>query len=250
MQVYYINAPFDLSQNTNIYAQDISQSVFSNYDYVLNISTGWESMNSLFSQRQFIQNIQVNNVDISLNIDVSNVKLLLSTSNVASIYSTNPSIIASPAYNTLKSGNTNIGFRMLEIVATKIFGHAHAQAAIKNDSDFYQNNITSTGGDSLIAQIGNGINNSLVSMSNYIFNAYVRSNQYGGSAFNATNNNINNDGDDTLGIEYFNFYNSQWEFPVYLTGLLSSNFLMNGPNVGGNVMENGTYRVPLLLRFT
>ena len=86
MQIFYINSSFDLSQNTDIYAQDISAATLSSYDYIINIDISqnlWTSMNSLFSTRSFKQNnalentLGENNVDISLNIDVANVKSLL-----------------------------------------------------------------------------------------------------------------------------------------------------------------------------
>ena len=60
--------------------------------------------------------------------------------------------------------------------------------------------------------------------------------------------------DNTPGTHNFEFYNSIWEFPMFYSDTVSfvdgestSNF--NGPNMGGSEVDNGSYNIPILLRF-
>jgi hypothetical protein len=57
----------------------------------------------------------------------------------------------------------------------------------------------------------------------------------------------------------FNFNNLTFDYPLFVTGniLLDSrltasevNILQNGPNVGGTLLKNGSYNIPILVRFT
>jgi hypothetical protein len=219
---------------------------FSSYDYILNVDAGianWTTMNQLFSQRSFeqftvvINNIMENQYNINLALNTDGVSNLLQSTNAVEIYSQNMGVTNSRAYSTLYVGKSLLGHRFLEILATKIFGHSKARAAIANDSAFYQNSA-----DSIIQQIAHGINNSIQIKQNDIFNSYVETGR------------LNNDGNR---YQTFNFDNSTWEFPMVLTANLmnmgpNSNLttINNGPtSVGGNLLVNGQYGVPILLKF-
>lgn len=272
---FFMNYNFEVTQNTAVYAQDLSAANMQQYDYVLGINIaagGWVSMNQLFTSRVFQQNTNVggnnneNLVDISLNVDISNTKALLFSNSAVTISSMKSDINMRPAYSTFESGEQKMGTRFLEIVATKIFGHARARAAIDNDSDFYQNNTTGGGTDSIIAQIANGINNAVSSERNNIFNYYVELDRYANQAnYGSPNNNnslpnnpVNYNGNDLDEAETFNFMNTNWDFPMNLIGVIHDGNLLsagnldqvnNGPVVGGNQLVNGQYRIPILLRF-
>jgi len=48
------------------------------------------------------------------------------------------------------------------------------------------------------------------------------------------------------------FANTSWKFPIVFKGVVTNGttqVIMNGPNVGGNVMKNGSYDIPILLNF-
>jgi hypothetical protein len=253
---FFVNSPFTISQNTDLYAEtDIS--IFNEYDYILNINLSKFndnnvitplSINELFNDRIFKQNSNTQNTsnenlyDVTLTANLDAINTLLYSSNSVSISSSNLDITNKSTYNTLTTGQKLLGLRFLEIVATKIFGHAKARAAISNDTDFYRP-LSDEG--SLIKQIGEGINIALDTKKNTIFNKYV--------AYDRIELNPSNDVDD---IADFNFEDTEWEFPIYFESTLtdlgnnvSMELLNNGPNVGGNILKNGHMNVPILLRF-
>ena len=126
----------------------------------------------------------------------------------------------------------DFGTRVLEILAIKIFGHARARSAISNDTT-----ITSNIKENLSNHFINVINKYKYS----IFNQYVQTD----------NPNINTD-DITAPVE-FNFQQDILSFPGFIVGNLDdksrlSNDLLAGPNVGGNLMVNGEYNIPILIR--
>jgi hypothetical protein len=49
-----------------------------------------------------------------------------------------------------------------------------------------------------------------------------------------------------------NFNNTSWDFPIYFKSNLfsSTSLINNGPNVGGNILQNGSMNIPIILRFT
>jgi hypothetical protein len=257
---FFVNAPFNISQNTQLYAQNLDVPTFSSYDYILNIDAGiaeWNTMNQLFSERSFEQVSPTQNTagediyNINLALNMNGVTNLLHSRSAVEIYSQNSAVSSSAAYTTLSAGKSLLGLRFLEILATKIFGHSQARAAIANDSAFYQNSA-----NSLIQQIASGLNNALQAKQNDIFNSYVETGRVANQAQLITNNNVDV-GNDVNMYQTFNFGNSNWEFPMVLTGNLinmESNHdlatINNGPTtVGGNLLVNGQYGVPILLKF-
>lgn len=255
---FFVNYDFTVSQNANIYTQS-SNTDDSTYDYILNINLtegGWLTMNDLFTTREFVQNSNAQNtagenttdVTLELNRDSLNVALFsvdcVDISSAKSAVTTNVNV-----YNTLDKGNNKLlGLRFLEIVATKVFGHAKARAAIENDSEFYRSDAVS---GSLINQIANGISNALTNTDkrNEIFNIYV--------SYDRVQDNVDVNANSDANIpSLFNFDATTWEFPIHFTSSIvdpgsdTSNLseLNNGPAVGGALLENGSMNVPILLR--
>jgi hypothetical protein len=154
------------------------------------------------------------------------------------INSIQTSVVNNNAYGTLDTGSDKLlGLRFLEVVATKIFGHARARAAIENDQEFYKN----TAG-SLIKQISDGVQSGFNSKKSDIFNMYV--------SYDRIEDNKN---DDVNAPSNFNFQHTSWEFPICLKSTLVGSGDMTelnlGPYVGGNRLTAGSMAVPILLRF-
>jgi hypothetical protein len=247
---FFVNEPFTVSQNVELYAQtQITNDTV--YEYILSININaaeWSSMNQLFGARTFVQNSATQNTagenltDINLSADLSALNTLLYSTDAVAISSTMTDVSGNVAYNTLTSGQKLLGLRFLEVVATKVFGHARARAAIVNDTEFYAPLATA---DSIVNQIATGINSALTNKASDVFNIYV--------AYDRVQDNNQNDVD---GPVDFNFDNTNWEFPIYFESTLQDigndanmDELNNGPDVGGNQLINGSMNVPILLRF-
>jgi hypothetical protein len=252
-KTFFINEPFTISQSTSLYADTMGPDL-STYDYILDVNTtagSWITLNQLFNMRDFIQNTNINTYDVDLTVNVDSVSNLLFSNSVVNMSSTMQSVSTNSAYSSLNQEPELIGLRFLEIVATKIFGHSKARAAIGNDTDFYvpysitlpDESIVPSG--SLIQQITDGINNALYNKKTDIFNMYVG---YDRIELNPV--------DDISGNATFNFDNTTWEFPIYLhssltdIGIDSLDLVNNGPDVGGNILRDGSMNVPILLRFS
>lgn len=241
ISTYFVNSPFAVNQNTSVYAQNVLDTNY--YDYIMtaNISSIWSNnMNTLFNTRSFQEDtINMNKYNVYLDTNADAIDSLLSN-NTIMLTSTNSEITSANAYNTLDNAPRPLGLRFLEIIATKVFGHAKARAAIANDSDFYKrNNITG----SVMQQITKGIHNAVVNKRNEIFNMYV--------AYDRIQDNNN---DDVYTTSTFNFANTEWSFPFRLGVSVDdlgfpTDALNNGPNVGGVHFINGTMSVPILLKF-
>jgi hypothetical protein len=256
---FFVNDPFAISLNAQIYAETVSTNL-ANYDYVFDINVGaggWSTMNTLFNSRYFVQNSGAQNtsgenlVDLGLNANLDSLNALLYGNNAVAISSTMTSVSSNAAYSTLTAGEKLLGLRFLEVVATKVFGHAKARAAIANDTEFYLDRSVAA---SLINQIASGINNSLVNRKLDIFNVYVT---YDRVQLNVNTNNENGEFNaDAEANKLFNFDTTSWEFPIYFDSTVANNngvanldLLNNGPNVGGNQLLSGSMNVPILLRF-
>jgi hypothetical protein len=257
---FFVDHPFTITQDTYIYANN-QCSVTNMYDYILNIdigldATNYSTMNNLFDNRTFIQNTLNNqqyNVDLSINHD--KMLSLLVNKDAVGIYSTQSSVALKPAYTTLNLNTKDkAGTRLLEIVATKIFGHAKARAAIANDDEFYTNTATK-----ILDQIVVGITDTVNTHKNEIFEQYVQSGRISEQirSLNLLTGLPENDDGGDLNPELMNMVNANWEFPVYFTGKLVDqgtdnadlSQLNTGPDVGGNRLQNGKYNIPILLRF-
>lgn len=261
---FFINDSFTISQTANIYSNNLPSVNTAIYDYVLdvNISGVWSSMNDLFAERRFMTeplgNDVVNLTDV-VHLNVNRLKLanLLETAGSISISSYNTTIYADhvSVYNTLESTPQLAGFRFLEIVATKIFGHAKTKIAVENSSEYYDNDYADDYNtvNSLIGQIAWGVFNSVTNKKVDITNDYIETDRIQDNANGAVLTNVS--GFPRPFIEY-NFNDTVWEFPiVFHTTLLSTanqaiGELNNGPDVGGARLENGQVNVPVLLRFS
>jgi hypothetical protein len=151
------------------------------------------------------------------------------------------------AFSTFKNNQGKLGYRLLEIVAHKLFGHAQAHAAISNDSQFYTHDAELW--DHLTDIISNN------NFKNSIFCQYVALGRYNTWSDTSTNN-VNYDNDVDTWVK-FNFVNLTFDYPLYVSGniLLNKltnseiNLLQNGPNVGGTLLSNGSYNIPILVKF-
>ena len=218
------------------------------YDYIITInlqSGGNRAMNTLFTNRAYptgmfylnngkvtVNTASTNSNSALLNL-VYNQTLLRTIFNTNSAFTTslNNNIINTYAYNTIDNtqGKT-LSFRLLEIIATKIFGNAKARAAIYNQTDF-SNTTLLTGITANMALL----------LTNNTWKNYV---EYTWANLNRTS------GVTTAGN--LNFNNTSWDFPIYFKSNLfsSSSLINNGPDVGGNILKNGSMNIPIILRFT
>lgn len=232
---FFVNDPFLVTKN----GSSINIPYGNNYDYILNVNiftSNITSVNSIFQNRTFRLNQNQMDIDLTINIDLIN-QLLYNLDSV-DISSSMNNVSNHNAYDTLtKQVNKKLGFRMLEIIATKIFAHAKARAAIANDTDYY---LPYSNSNSIIKQIVDGVNNALFNKKNEIYNIYSSSNRFD------HNENMENPIN-------FNFSSSNWDFPFYFTTSLNGSIpsqLSNGPNVGGSRLINSQVTVPLLIRFS
>ena len=265
---FFINDPFTISQTANIYSNNLPYVTLSTYDYILDIDINsvWDSMNDLFEDRRFMT--EFNDVEgasadilsnlVLLNVNRTKLSALLEhnntvtiTSNMQNVYSTYINV-----FNTIDTSKQLTGFRFLEIVATKVFGHAKTKIAIENSEEYYMNDYVDadTAVNSLIGQITKGLYNSVITMKNEIMNEYIQTDRIEDNANDAPISNIEIDGSLRRFMEY-NFNDTVWEFPIYFqttlatTGDDSISELNNGPIVGGVQLINGSVNVPILLRF-
>jgi hypothetical protein len=151
------------------------------------------------------------------------------------------------SFSTFKSEQITLGYTLLEVVAHKLFGHAQAHAAISNDDKFYLHD----------AEIWDHLSNTIANsnFSNNIFKQYVALGRY--NAWAPTSANDVNNSNDVNGWVNFNFINLTFDYPLFVSGnlLLNSsltpgeiNVLQNGPNIGGTLLVNGSYNIPILVR--
>jgi hypothetical protein len=190
------------------------------FDYNINVYTVGQKQ-SLFNTATFMmQNVNtppVFNIDLNLNqisTFLSFNRSLITTSNL------------SVNTNGFETSWKPFGERLLEIVAMKIFGHPKARAAIGNDNDFYDTNALSI-------KVYDAFNNIKNEFGNYYMGIYD---------ITEVNNNVQ-----AMNISNFNII-----FPFYLNGITSKSktkLFQNGPNVGGSLLVNGNYNIPLLLTF-
>jgi hypothetical protein len=247
---FFVNAPFNITQDTSVYSHTLTTP--NTYDYIFTINTynsnsvgyRFPSMNELFSTRLFQQSnageysIGENKYDVNIQLNASKLESLLYSNDCVMINSIQTSVVNNNAFGTLDTSSDKLlGLRFLEVVATKIFGHARARAAIENDQEFYKN----TAG-SLIKQISDGVQSGFNSKKNDIFNMYV--------SFDRIEDNKN---DDVNAPCNFNFQHTSWEFPICLKSTLVGSGDMTklnlGPDVGGNRLTLGSMAVPILLKF-
>jgi len=237
---FFINSYFDISKNVNVNVDNF------NFDYILNLDLSlyppFIGMQTFFTTYNYTINSDstIGIINLTLNKDL--VKNLLTydfnkyTKNgIITFEPGNIDVFTNPNFGILKAEPCKFGYRILEIIATKIFGNCEDYVLIDNGIDFYKSD-----GVCLINQviddIGNLFNDDTVL--NNIMTIYQNDSHY-----------IN-----TPGTHNFYFYNSIWEFPMFYSDAVSfidgnntNNF--NGPNMGGSEIDNGLYNIPILLKF-
>ena len=189
------------------------------FDYNITINTNGQKQ-TLFNTATYNYPSISNPPVFNFNLSLTNINSFLS-SNSSFTSKSNSSTIT----NGLESSLRPFGERLLEIVAIKIFGHPKARAAISNDNSFY--NITQ-----LSTKVFDALNNHRNELGNYYMGIYD-------IQPNSTLQTIN--------VNNFNII-----FPFFLNGATqksSINLFRNGPNVGGSLLRNGQYNIPLLLTF-
>ena len=205
------------------------------YTFIVNVSSFSNTITGIFSNATYIRNssnLNDYNVDLQLNTDIIT---NLNTTNTVTVFIGQ----SNKAFGTLKPTlSEKIGDRLLETVAHKLFGHGQARAAINNDPEYYSHD------GEVWNHLSTSVNNN--KLRHDIFNQYVASGRY-------TNSN------DVNQSVAFNFDGLTFDFPMRVVGSLvydtnltqvQQELLKNGPNVGGTLMNNGTYNIPVLVRFT
>ena len=220
---FFFDSPFGINANTAIYAEPPTNVSLAQIDFVIKL-TG--QLNDYFNTRTYQQNsIDINlvNINLTLNNDFYNNFGYLNTNMSLGFYSFN---------NNGIENLTSFDTRILEILALKIFGHARARSAISNDTDIVAG---------VKANLRNHIQNVLTNSAQSIFNQYVNQ-----DLPELNQNDINQP-------VSFNFENDILSFPGFIVGSLMdkqnlSNSLLNGVSGGYSEMINGDYNVPILIR--
>lgn len=236
--LFFVNEAIVITQDTAVYGEtpvvDDTE-----YDYILDIDITSTTLNDLFATRVFVQNSSEQNnageniFDVTLALNNSYVESLLGGNNV-DLSSAKTDVTNKAAYSTIDSSvSQKMGLRLLEVMATKIFGHARARAAISNDTAFYL----------LKTAVSEALHDAVSNKRNDIFNQYV---QYDRIEQNPSN--------DVTVNGVFNFQDTTLHIPMFLNGEMISSLsaptdLLNGPDVGGLQVINGLYNIPMLLKF-
>lgn len=242
----YIENPIALTQDTSLYAANDLPAPAGVFDYIITVDVGAD-VNALFETKKYKQATNgtsltdENNVLVYLNINRAFVDAKL-TSNTTTIAKWNDVC----SVRGLEASPQRFGLRLLEVMALKVFGHARARAAIENDTEFYRDDSVST---SVINQLITGMNVSVDAQKFNIFNSYVQTDRIEADA-----NGVDNTYNDVDANYQFNFGSSNWSFNTWLSGSLLDagtdadlTTLNNGPLVGGSLVKNGAYNIPILV---
>ena len=227
-RTYFFNNLLAINRNTGVFDANTTDEG-TNYDYIISLDS--HMLVDLFDTKTYQQNVDnIDNVDVNF---VINQSIFNDSFNSTTIMTTRSLI------NGVET-TTDIGTRILEILALKIFGHAKARAAIANDTIII---------DNLSNNLYNHFNNIIQNHKYDIFNQYVN--------YDLPNLNA----DDVLTNQDFNFDNDIISFPALLSGHLYditsgtttgiSAFLNNGPISGienDTQLIDGVYNVPILFK--
>jgi hypothetical protein len=248
----YINNLLTISQNVDVYGQHLMEREF-DYTFRINVSElvaagSTNGITSLFSNATFTQN--------TLNVEDYNVNLTLpdhsTFANWGTLFNNANTTTVIQGLSSTNFGTFNavarekIGDRLLEVIAHKLFGHAQAHAAIKNDTSFYTHDNELW--DHLCSSVAT------TSFRKDIFNQYVKLGRYNTSSTSGAGTS----GNDVGGNVHFNFADITIDFPLQLNGHMifdtslteaDKTLLKLGPDVGGSRLTDGNYDVPILIRF-
>jgi len=273
---FFINHIINIQQNTSLSAQNFPI-VTNNYDYILDINVQGINgtsllpfngnymantaltMNQLFATRTYTQST-TNSEQFNTVLQASNsvINSILVGSGAVNINSTNTAITSTSAYASFRT-NASFGNRLLEIVATKIFGNPLTTAAIINDTAFTNyTGLVNGVGVNPTDTVTFGFYNTLSTYQNEFFSQYVASDRVETDQNEAYANNGVHPGDSNTIFNY-NLANSYIDVPLVLSGVAKDQTganingvflqLMNGPTtVGGTLFAYGGYSIPLLLR--
>jgi hypothetical protein len=237
---FFINSYFDISRNTNVNIDNFG------FDYILNLDLSlyppFVGMNNFFTIYNYTinQDLTIETINLTLNKDL--VKILLtydfnkySKNGIIKFDPANVNVYTNSNFNKLIKEPCKFGYRILEIIATKVFGNSEDFVLIDNGIDFYKST-----GNCLINQVIDDIANLFndTTVLNNIMNTYKNNSSF-----------VN-----VPGTYNFQFYNSIWEFPMFYSDIVAfidgeSTNEFNGPNMGGTEVDNGSYNIPILLRF-
>lgn len=212
------------------------------------------TMNDLFSSRAYEQD-QKDSESVELYLTPNGNNLIRLFGNNVKLYSLNQSILSKPnAYFSIPTKSESIGQKLLEVVATKIFGNPLSVAAIVNDNEFTDLDATN---NTLGGRIMYGFTETINSQALSFFGQYVGFGKISGDQYSQPT------GDATTPYN-FNLTDTTIKIPLSLQGELSlptsatqeqilslSTFksLLNGPDAGGSRMVNGAYNISFLLKF-
>ena len=216
---------FTVTQNASLYIMDMSTLETRRYQWIIDCGS---NLNTMFNTRTYTQtsgNNQAYNVNLTVN--VTQVNLWLNGTPGLTWDISTPGTI----YGLETSGPRNFNFRLLEMAAFEIFGHAKARAAIANDNLF----------DSLHGSVTNHISDtfSIQSTRNNFFEQYVEINRYYNS-------------DDITGTVSFNLASTS----VYVLGYLNGNICdattpLTTGTVGSStsIFLKNNYTAPMRIQF-
>ena len=239
---------YDISDNGShilLYQPNIKAVIYIKLSFVVN------DMFDIFTYEQNEQNVE--EIDMVVQPNYNN--LLGMFAGYTGIYSNNPSVVACVnPYTSLNKKPGIIGAKMLEVIATKIFGNPLTVAAIINDTDYL--NVGNTTDNPVTNSIINGITSSISSMGQSFFNQYVGSSLYADDGYGLAPGY----GDAVVPLT-FNLTDASIAIPLNLSGVLTTpsvnysamqqalSLIRNGVNAGGTKVVNGTYNIPFLLKF-
>ena len=239
---------YDLTSDCShvlLYQQNIGSIVY------IKLSTVVNDLFATFGYKQKDSNSE--QIDVTITPNTDTYALLLSQ--FTGIYSAKPSVLQfTHGYSSLDKLPGSVGYKLLSVIATKLFGNPFTTAAIVNDTDYI--NLTNSG-STVSNNIIYGISYALQQNKQYLFNQYVGSGIYSNDGFN------NMIGYADANILYpFNLSDATISIPLNLvgsiaisgntTGPLSDALLLlksGYPSAGGTGVINGSYNIPFLLKF-
>ena len=214
---------FTVTQNASLYIMDMSTLEARRYQWIIECGS---NLNTMFSNRSYTQtsgNNQAYNVNLTVNVTQVNTWLNTTGLNWDTALGTPVGV---------EGGARNFNFRLLEMAALEIFGHAKARAAIANDNlfDTLHGSVTSHISDTF----------SIQTTRNNFFEQYVEINRYYNS-------------DDITGPVSFNLASTSVYVLGYLNGYICD--ATTPPTTTGTVGSStsiflkNNYSAPMRIQF-
>jgi len=230
-----------IDTNSNIYE---STNAKWNTDYEVNMNIG--SWTDFFQAANYQQNSSNNDlVDVYLKVNKNYVIERLTNHHSFNLHQGQGS-----SASTLGTDDTNqtFGFRLLELAALSIFGHARARAAISDDNDYTEltlpgSGTTSTGTSYTNYPLKDILSNQIYDIFdhdvNTIFNQYVNYNHY-------QNVNLNNNDVDTP--VNFNFANLRFQVKLFFNSNVTVSGTNNSLDVSSGITDSFSKTISLILQ--